>query len=61
MKLIENADGTYTVQGGGWFWVSFNARGEMLKIAEGMRDKPAHRDFLKRAQKFFLQQKLGIS
>ena len=54
MKIKKNTDGTYTVSGAGYFWVQFDRKGNAQKIAEGMREKPSYREFLKKARKKLL-------
>jgi hypothetical protein len=55
MKLIKNPDGTYTIQGAGWFWVRLSKNGDVFEMAPGMRERPAARQFLAEARKFLRQ------
>jgi len=52
--VTVNADGTYTVKGGGWFWVRIQRTDSGLSVIEtpqGMMAKPAARLFVTRAKR----------
>jgi hypothetical protein len=52
--VTVNPDGTYTVKGGGWFWVRFRLlkSGALFaeEMAPGMMQKKAAREFLQSAR-----------
>jgi hypothetical protein len=51
--VTVNADGTYTVKGGGWFWCRIKRTEQGLAVVEtapGMREKKACRLFLSEAK-----------
>lgn len=47
--VTVNADGSYTVKGGGWFWVRIKG-GAVLEMAPGMAEKKASRLFVSQAK-----------
>jgi hypothetical protein len=48
--VTVNADGSYTVKGGGWFWCRIDAKGNVLEMAPGMAEKKAARLFISQAK-----------
>jgi len=48
--VTVNADGTYTVKGGGWFWVKLSSTGTVLEMAQGMLEKKASKLFITQAK-----------
>jgi len=48
--VTVNADGTYTVKGGGWFWCKLDRKGNVLEMADGMSAKKAARLFISQAK-----------
>jgi len=48
--VTENVDGTYTVKGGGWFWVRLTKNCTVLATAPGMMEKKAARLFISQAK-----------
>ena len=48
--VTTNADGTFTVKGGGWFWVRMDFKGNVLEMAPGMSEKKAARLFVSQAK-----------
>ena len=60
--ITVNADESFTVKGGGWFWVRVSANGrDILEQAPGMAQKKAARLFCQEAkltvQKHFIKSK----
>lgn len=51
--VTVNADGSYTVKGGGWFWCRIKRTPQglaVLEMAPGMAEKTASRLFLTQAK-----------
>ncbi len=49
--VTKNEDGSYTVKGGGWFWVRLSASGQsVLETPQGMMAKKASRLFIDQAK-----------
>jgi hypothetical protein len=48
--VTVNADGSYTVKGGGWFWVRMDRKGNVLEMAPNMAAKKAARLFISQAK-----------